>query len=63
MTILLPEALLREAQETTGEGVTATIQKGLELVAAGRTYRKLRRLRGKVKLSLDWKDLRRRWLI
>lgn len=30
VTVELPERLLREAQESTGEGVTATIRRGLE---------------------------------
>ena len=58
VTVVLPEKLLRRAQEYTGEGLTSTIRRGLELVAAGSSYEGLRRLRGKVKLSLDVKELR-----
>jgi hypothetical protein len=58
VTILLPEALLRKAQRSTGEGVTATIRRGLELVAAERAQEELRRLRGKVAFSVDLQKLR-----
>lgn len=54
----LPVDLVRRAQDSTGEGLTATIRKGLELVAAGRAADELRQLRGKVKFSIDWRELR-----
>ena len=53
VTVKVPIALLRKAQESSGEGVTATLRKGLELVAASRAQEGLRRLRGRVKLSID----------
>ena len=59
VTVELPADLLRRAQKSTGEGVTATIRKGLELVAASRAYDELRRLRGRVSFSVDWKQLRK----
>jgi hypothetical protein len=59
ITVELPEDLLRTAQRATGEGITATLRRGLELVAAGRAYERLRRLRGRMRLTLDWQDLRR----
>ena len=46
VTVELPSDLLRKAQKSTGQGVTATIRKGLELVAASRAAEELRRLRG-----------------
>jgi hypothetical protein len=58
ITVEVPADLLRRAQRSTGEGVTATIRRGLERVAAGRTYDELRALKGKVKLSIDWRRLR-----
>jgi hypothetical protein len=58
ITVELPGELLRNAQRTTGAGITATIRRGLELVAAGRAYEKLGRLRGKVALSIDLEKLR-----
>jgi len=58
ITVGLPRELLRKAQEATGAGITATIRRGLELVAAGRAYEELLRLRGKVPLSIDLGQLR-----
>lgn len=58
ITILIPNNLLKKAQAATGEGITPTIRQGLELVAAGKAYAELRRLRGKVKFSINWKALR-----
>jgi len=58
ITVHVDGALLRRAQRCTREGVTATIRRGLELVAAGEAYDRLRALRGKVGLSVDLKALR-----
>jgi hypothetical protein len=58
ITVELPGELLRQAQRTTGAGITATIRRGLELVAAGRAYGELRKLKGKVALSIDLEKLR-----
>jgi hypothetical protein len=58
VTVELPADLLHKAQESTGQGVTATIRQGLELVAAGRAYAELRKLKGKVRFSIDWRELR-----
>lgn len=59
ITVHVDRDLLRKARERTGQGVTATIRAGLELVAAGQVYDRLRALRGKVKFSLDLGELRR----
>ena len=58
ITVQIPESLLKKAQKATGSGITPTIRQALQLVAAGRAYAKLRRLKGKVKFSLDLKPLR-----
>jgi hypothetical protein len=44
VTVQLPDELLHKAQAATGAGITQTIRRGLELVAAGRAYEDLRRL-------------------
>jgi hypothetical protein len=59
VTVEIPEDLLRKAQKSTGRGITATIRTGLELVAASRAYEDLRKLRGRVVFSVDWKELRK----
>jgi hypothetical protein len=58
ITVQIPENLLKKAQKATGLGITPTIRQGLQLVAAGRAYNKLRQLKGKVRFSLDLKALR-----
>jgi hypothetical protein len=58
ITVHVPEDLLDRARESTGEGITETVRRGLELVAATRAYRELCKLRGKVKLSTDLAKLR-----
>ena len=59
VTIEVPAELLRRARRSTGEGITATVRRGLELVAARSAYEELRRLRGRVRLTLDLEALRR----
>ena len=54
----VPEALLEKAQRSTGQGITETIRRGLQLVAASDAYKKLRALRGKVSITLDIETLR-----
>jgi hypothetical protein len=58
ITVEVPEDLIERALRSSGEGVTATIRRGLELVAAGRAYDDLKALRGKVRLRLDLERLR-----
>ena len=58
VTVHLPEDLLERAQKATGEGVTETVRQGLRLVAAGEVYRRLARLRGAVRFSVDLAQLR-----
>ena len=58
VTVELPLALLERARASTGEGITGTIRKGLEMVAASRAQEQLRKLRGHVTFSIDLKALR-----
>lgn len=58
ITIEVPADLLRRAQRSSGEGITATVRRGLELVAVRSAYEGLRRLRGKVRLTVDLETLR-----
>ncbi len=59
VTAHLPADLLTRAQRATGEGITETLRRGLEMVAAAKAANELRRLRGKVRLSIDIEELRR----
>ena len=58
ITIQISEELLQKAQTATGLGITPTIRQGLELVAASMAYEKIRQMRGKVKFSINLKNLR-----
>jgi hypothetical protein len=55
ITVRVPADLLERARRESGEGITETVRQGLRLVAAEDTYRKLRKLRGKVKVAIDLK--------
>lgn len=58
LTVEVPEDLLQRATEASGQGITPTVRRGLELVAAGRAYAALRKLRGAVKFSINLRSLR-----
>jgi hypothetical protein len=58
ITVEVPAELLEKAQEAIGSGVTQTVRTGLQLVAASKTYAQLRQLRGKVRISLSWEELK-----
>ena len=58
ITVEVPEDLLERALAGSGEGITGTVRRGLTLVAAGRAYDDLRRLRGKVKVGINLDALR-----
>lgn len=57
-TIKAATNLLARATTASGEEVTPTVRKGLELIAAGGAYGRLRRFRGKVKLGVKLSELR-----
>lgn len=59
ITIEVPEDLLERAQRSTGEGITSTIRRGLTLLAASNAYDELRKLRGRVRFSIDLEELRK----
>jgi hypothetical protein len=59
VTVVLPADLLERATTATGKGITPTIREGLEAMAAVHPFEGMRRLRGKVKLSIDVEQLRR----
>jgi hypothetical protein len=58
ITAHLPEALLRQAMEETGKGVTETIREGLKCLARERAYKGLLSLKGKVKFKYSAAELR-----
>jgi hypothetical protein len=58
ITVEVPPDLLKKAQRASGAGITETIRTGLQLVAASRTYARLRQLRGKVRFTKTWAELK-----
>lgn len=58
LTIQVPEELLERATAASGQGITPTIRRGLELIAASGAYAELRRLKGKVKFHVKLAELR-----
>jgi len=58
LTIEVPEDLLERATTALGQGITPTIRRGLELVAASGAYARLRDLKGKVKFGIKLSELR-----
>ncbi len=58
ITVEVPRTLLEKAQQASGAGVTQTVRTGLKLLAASRTYARLRKLRGKVRFSRTLAELK-----
>lgn len=58
ITVEVPPELLEKAQRATGNGITETVRTGLQLVAASQTYARLRQLRGKVRFSRTFAELK-----
>jgi hypothetical protein len=58
ITVEVPPDLLKKAQRASGAGITETIRTGLQLVAASRTYARLRQFRGKVRFSKTLAELK-----
>jgi hypothetical protein len=58
VTVRLPRDLVKRATRASGQGLTPTIRQGLEAVTRAEAFRCLRRLRGKVKFSIDVDQLR-----
>jgi hypothetical protein len=58
ITVEIPQDLLEKAQQASGSGITQTIRRGLQLLAASQAYDNLRQLRGKVRFSRTWQELK-----
>jgi hypothetical protein len=59
ITAHIPVDLLHEAQAATGKGITETIKIALSQLAHASAYETLRKMRGKVKFSIDLDELRK----
>jgi hypothetical protein len=58
ITVEIPGELLERAQQASGAGITQTVRTGLQLVAASKTYERLRKLRGTVRFSRTAAELK-----
>ena len=58
ITLNLPENLLREATRATGDGITETVRKGLELLRAQEFFETALKKRGKLKFNIRLTELR-----
>ncbi len=58
ITVEVPQDLLEKAQRASGTGITQTVRAGLQLVAASRTYARIRNLRGKVRFTRTLAELK-----
>ena len=58
ITVEVPPELLAKAQLASGSGITQTVRTGLQLVAATQSYARLRQLRGKVRFSRTFAELK-----
>ena len=58
ITVHVRSDLLDKAQKAARAGVSETVRKGLELLAASEAYDGLLKMRGKVKFSINLSELR-----
>jgi hypothetical protein len=58
ITVEIPDELLEKAQQASGSGITQTIRAGLQLLAASQAYDRLLQLRGKVRFSRRFQELK-----
>ena len=58
ITVEVPPDLLEKAQRASGSGITQTVRAGLRLVAASHAYARLRQLRGKVRFTRTFSELK-----
>lgn len=59
ITVHVRRDLLARAQRASKSGISETVRKGLELLSAKEAYAELRKMRGKLKISLDLEELRK----
>jgi post-segregation antitoxin (ccd killing protein) len=58
ITVHVDRELLAKAQRATSAGVSETVRKGLERLAASEAYDQLLKMRGKMKFSIKLNELR-----
>ncbi|HVA80543.1 MAG TPA: hypothetical protein VNF29_06430 [Candidatus Binataceae bacterium] len=58
ITVHVRGDLLAKAQKASGDGISGTVRRGLELLAASEAYERLLKLRGKVRFTVALGKLR-----
>jgi len=58
ITVDVPEDLLERVQEFTGTGVSDTVRAALRRMDSFRAQQELLKLRGKVKFSMTWQEMK-----
>ena len=58
ITVEIPEALLEKAQRASGAGITQTVRTALQILAASEVYDRLLQMRGKVRFSRTFEELK-----
>ena len=58
ITVEIPQALLEKAQQASGTGITQTVRTGLQILAASQVYDRLLQMRGKVRFSRTYEELK-----
>jgi hypothetical protein len=58
ITVEIPEGLLEKAQQASGTGITQTVRTALQILAASQVYDRLLEMRGKVRFSRTWQELK-----
>ncbi|MFZ1991230.1 MAG: hypothetical protein WAW96_15835 [Alphaproteobacteria bacterium] len=58
ITVEVPAELLDMAQAETGKGISETVREGLKKLASMRAQKELLALRGKVKFSMTWQEMK-----
>ncbi len=59
VTVFVPGDLVRPATQASRQGITPTVRRGLQLIAAGEASRHPRSLRGKFRFGRSLHDLRK----
>jgi len=59
ITVEVPDDLLERVQQFTGEGVSGTVRTALARLDSIRAQQELLKLRGKVKFSMTWEEMKR----
>jgi len=58
ITVDVDEKVLKSAQDVSGEGISETVRLALKLLGSAGAFEKALNLRGKVRFSKTWKELK-----